>query len=567
MFYFVDYNLYLGTAIMDQEFSLLVAQFNPSLGDLDENIKKIKNLHSDAISKKVDLLAFPEMFLTGYQTQDLILKKAFLEDVVKSMERLALDLKGGPPVLLGAPLFEDEVIYNAYYLINAGSYRVISRKHHLPNTNVFDEKRIFSSGKVSGPFEIKGVKIGCPICEDLWFDDVAETMVETGAEILISPNGSPYSGTKLDLRNNIVAKRSLENLVPIVYLNMVGAQDDLVFDGASFVLNSGGKLAVSLPQFEEAAEIIAFEKINNSWSVKIGARCVYGSVISQDYHAMVVSVRDYVQKSGFSKVLLGLSGGVDSALVATIATDALGAKNVLCVRLPSEFSSQGSIDDAKELINNLTCLEETISIIPANTVVNQSLANAFSGYKTDLTEENIQSRVRGVILMALSNKFNMMLLTTGNKSEIAVGYSTIYGDMAGGYNPIKDLYKTRVFEACLWRNKNHASWMKGLAGKVIPPSIIEKPPSAELRLEQRDDDSLPPYDVLDSILTGLIDNDLSVRDLIARGHNEEVVKKIENLIYLSEYKRFQAAPGPNLTDSAFGSSRRYPLVQKWRDRS
>lgn len=557
----------LGIILMKEHFSLMIAQLNPTLGDFDGNIQKIQKLHNKAVIKHADLLALPEMVLTGYQTQDIVLKKAFMEDVSQSIERLAFMLIGGPPVLLGAPLFENNKIYNAYYLIKDGKHLIVSRKHHLPNTNVFDERRIFSSAQVSGPFVVGGVKIGSPICEDLWFDDVAATMVETGADFLLSPNGSPYSGGKLDVRNHIVAKRSVENRVPIVYLNMVGAQDDLVFDGASFVLNPGGKLAVSLPQFEEADEIVTFTKLKNTWAAELGARCAYGSIISQDYHAMVVSLRDYTKKSGFSKVLLGLSGGVDSALVAAIATDALGPKNVMCVRLPSRFSSQGSLDDAKDLINNLGCMEETISIVPTHEAVNQSLAEAFLGCDNDVTEENIQSRLRGLVLMALSNKFNMMLLTTGNKSEVAVGYSTIYGDMAGGYNPIKDLYKTKVFEACNWRNKNYAIWMMGADGEVIPDSIIKKPPSAELRFDQRDDDSLPPYDMLDIILKGLIDDDLSVRELVNMGYDKKVVKKIENLIYKSEHKRFQSAPGPNLTDRAFGSSRRYSLVQKWRDQS
>ena len=552
---------------MKENFSLMIAQLNPVVGSIDENSQKIKNMHIKASEKNVDLLAFPEMFLTGYQTQDLVLKKAFIDDIEGCIEKLTLELNGGPPVLLGAPTFENGYAYNAYYLIKDGKHSVVSRKYHLPNENVFDEKRVFSSGPLSGPFDISGVKIGSPICEDLWFDDVAETMVETGADLLISPNGSPYSRGKLDIRNQVVAQRSLESQVPIVYVNMVGAQDNLVFDGASFVLNPGGKLAVSLPQFEEAHEIITFSKVNNTWLAELGTRCIYDEPIAQDYQAMVMSIRDYTKKSGFTKVLLGLSGGVDSALVAAIATDALGPKNVLCVRLPSKFSSEGSLDDAKALIKNLGCLEETIPITKVNDVVNQTLAKAFVGCDDDLTEENIQSRLRGLILMALSNKFNMLLLTTGNKSEVAVGYSTIYGDMNGGYNPIKDLYKTRVFQSCLWRNKHYASWMMGSKGEIIPNPIIEKPPSAELKFNQRDDDSLPPYDILDGILIGLIDNDLSVNDLIEAGYSRDVVKKVENLIYLSEYKRFQAAPGPNLTECAFGSSRRYPLVQKWRDKS
>ena len=552
---------------MKQNFSVMVAQLNPTLGDIDGNFQKIKNLYKKAILKRVDLLAFPEMFLTGYQTQDLILKKAFMADVFKNIERLTNDLSGSPSVLVGAPLCENNKIYNAYYLIGGGRHTVVSRKHHLPNTNVFDEQRTFSSGLVSGPFEISGIKIGCPICEDMWFEDVAETMVEAGADLLIAPNGSPYARGKLNVRNNVVAKRAVENRVPIVYLNMVGAQDDLVFDGASFVVNQEGKLTVSLPQFEEAEEIIRFTQGNNGWSAELGTLNFYGSAIAQDYHAMVISVRDYTKKSGFSKAVIGLSGGIDSALVAAIATDALGRKNVLCVRLPSKFSSQGSLDDAKDMIDNLGCSEEMISITPTVTAVNKSLEKVFKDFDDDLTEENIQSRLRGLILMALSNKFNMMLLTTGNKSEVAVGYSTIYGDMAGGYNPIKDLYKTRVFKTCLWRNKNHESWMMGEDGQVIPESIITKPPSAELRFNQKDDDSLPPYEVLDDILDGLIDRDLSVNEIVDIGYDKELVEKIENLIYLSEYKRFQSAPGPNLTDRLLGSSRRYPLVQKWRNKS
>ncbi|MDG2473650.1 MAG: NAD+ synthase [Paracoccaceae bacterium] len=552
---------------MKQHFFLMIVQFNPSCGNLNKNLKKIKESYSRAINKNVDLLAFPEMSLTGYQAQDLILKPSFMLEVNSAINQLKLDLAGGIPVLIGAPLYENGRIYNAYYLINNGEYSIVSRKHHLPNVNVFDEKRVFTSGPISKPFEVLGVKIGTPICEDLWFEDVAGLMVETGADFLISPNGSPYSREKIDTRTQIVIKRSVETNVPIVYLNMTGGQDDLIFDGASFVLNPGGKHVVSLPQFEETEEVINFVKVDNAWLVKPGVRSLYDNVVAQDYRAMVESLKEYTRKSGFSKVILGLSGGVDSALVATIATDAMGPKNVLCVRLPSKFSSQGSLDDAANLVDNLNCLIETISIDPANEILIASLANAFQGYQEDLTEENIQSRLRGVILMALSNKFNMMLLTTGNKSEVAVGYSTIYGDMAGGYNPIKDLYKTRVFETCLWRNVSYEKWMMGPEGTVIPVSIIDKPPSAELRFDQRDDESLPPYDILDSILVGLIDNDLGVNDLVAQGFDKTIVKKIENLIYLSEYKRFQSAPGPNLTDRAFGSGRRYPLVQQWRDQS
>ena len=550
---------------MTQHFSLMVVQFNPSVGNLNKNLQKIKQYHARAVAKRVDLLAFPEMCLTGYQVQDLILKRAFISEVKARIEQLTLDLAEGVPILFGAPFWENHKIFNAYYLLKDGKYEIVSRKHHLPNTNVFDEKRVFEAGPISKPFELSGLKIGSPICEDLWYCDVAESMAENGADFLISPNGSPYARNKIEIRKQIVAKRSIETAIPIVYLNMTGGQDDLVFDGASFVLNPGGKLALNLPQFEETDQIIKFSRLKDKWVAEVGRKTLYGDTIAQDYRAMVESVKEYTRKSGFSKVILGLSGGIDSALVAAIATDAIGPTNVLCVRLPSKYSSKGSLDDAAELVSNLNCSIKTISIDASNEVVNSSLASVFEGCDEDITEENIQSRLRGVILMAMSNKFNMMLLTTGNKSEVAVGYSTIYGDMAGGYNPIKDLYKTRVFETCAWRNNFYESWMMGPEGKIIPDSIIEKPPSAELRLKQRDDDNLPPYHILDGILSGLIDHDLSIADLVSKGYDRETVKKIENLIYLSEYKRFQAAPGPNLTDRAFWSGRRYPLVQQWRD--
>lgn len=552
---------------MNLHFSLMLAQFNPIVGDLDKNYQMILEIHHRAATSGADLLTFPEMALTGYQAQDLILKLAFIAEVKTKIELLACELVNGIPMLIGAPEYENGMIYNAYYLIKEGTYKVVSRKHHLPNTNVFDERRVFTSAPMSECFEFNGIKIGSPICEDLWFADVVAGMVATGAEILISPNGSPYSRTKVDTRYKIVSKRSIETNVPIAYVNMTGGQDDLVFDGASFVMNPGGEIVARFPQFEAREEIIKFVKLKSGWVAEAGINCTYGNAIAQDYRAMVESVRDYIGKSGFKKVIIGLSGGIDSALVSVIAADALGAANVLCVRLPSKFSSKGSLDDAAILIKNIGCSGETISIDPANDIVNASLASSFDGYAQDLTEENIQSRLRGIMLMALSNKFNMMLLTTGNKSEVAVGYSTIYGDMAGGYNPIKDLYKTRVFETCLWRNEHHANWMKAPKGAVIPKSIIEKPPSAELRLEQRDDETLPPYDILDGILVGLIDQDLSVKELVELGFNKKIVKKIESLVYLSEYKRFQAAPGPNLTDRAFWSARRYPLVQRWRDKS
>ncbi len=545
----------------------MLAQLNPTVGDLQNNAKKLLEAYFEARSAKVNLVAFPEMFLTGYQAQDLVTKEAFLDDVSKTLSSVAASISGGPPLVVGAPSKEGDLIYNAYFLLFNGCATVVSRKHHLPNDDIFDEKRVFASGPISGPYSIGAHRIGSPICEDFWYEDVAETLVETGADLLLAPNGSPYARDKMSVRMNVMVKRSLETKIPLIYLNMVGGQDDQIFDGGSFVLNPGGKLAIKLPQFEEVLQRVDFEQTNSGLEAKVGLRVAEGEQLAQDYRAMVEALRDYVIKSEFSQVILGLSGGVDSALVAAIACDAIGPQNVLGVRLPSSISSQSSLDDASELVSMLGCRVETIPIISCQSAVSDTLGDIFSGFSNDITEENIQSRIRGLLLMALSNKFGSMLLTTGNKSEVAVGYSTIYGDMAGGYNPIKDLYKTRVFKTCEWRNYNFESWMLGARGLVIPVPIIEKPPSAELSLGQRDDDTLPPYDILDPILENLIENDMSINEIVQKGFDTKTVQKIESLVYGSEYKRFQSAPGPHLTEKSFWLSRRYPLIQKWRDPS
>ena len=353
----------------------------------------------------------------------------------------------------------------------------------------------------------------------------------------------------------------------ILTVNMVGGQDDQIFDGGSFVLNPGGKLALRMPLFDEAYAEVNFRQTENGWEAINGDLADHPSLAEQEYRAMVEGLRDYMRKTGFGKVILGLSGGVDSAIVATIATDALGADNVHCVMLPSEFTSQESLDDATEMATALGCRLDTVSIGEGRAAITDTLAPLFEGYEADVTEENIQSRLRGLLLMAMSNKFGAMLLTTGNKSEVAVGYSTIYGDMAGGYNPIKDLYKTRVFATCRWRNENHADWMMGPKGAIIPSNIIDKPPTAELHEDQKDEDSLPPYDILDGILTMLMEGDASVANCVAAGYDRETVKKVEHLLYISEYKRFQSAPGPRLTKKAFWLDRRYPIANRWRDPS
>ncbi len=552
---------------MPRTFRLTLAQLNPTVGDLDGNAAKARAAWQAGRDAGADLVALTEMFITGYSTQDLITKPAFAAAALATLEQLARDCADGPALAIGGPHAEDGKLYNAYFILQGGRIASRTLKHHLPNETVFDEVRIFDPGPLGGPYSVSNTRIGSPICEDAWHQDVTETLAETGAELLLIPNGSPYYRNKMDDRFNQMVARCVETGLPLVYLNMVGGQDDQVFDGASFVLNPGGELAVQLPDFDEAITHVDFSETADGWRATQGERALIPDAWEQDYRCMVESVRDYFAKTGFKKALLGLSGGIDSAIVAAIAVDALGAENVRCVMLPSEYTVQSSLDDALEVAENLGCRYDTVPISAARQAVTDTLAPLFDGLDPDVTEENIQSRLRGVLLMALSNKFGEMLLTTGNKSEVAVGYATIYGDMAGGYNPLKDMYKTRVFETCRWRNVNHRAWMNGPKGEIIPARVIDKPPTAELRADQRDDDSLPPYDILDAILTELVDNEASVGDVVAKGYERATVKKVEHLLYISEYKRFQSAPGTRLTMRSFWLDRRYPIVNGWRDRS
>ena len=546
---------------------ICLAQLNPTLGDLEYNTEKALAVVSKAKKRNVDLVVFPEMFISGYQLQDLVLKEQFLSDVKICLKEMCDKVSEGPIVLIGAPEIENGKIYNSYFCMDHGSISVAARKYHLPNTDIFDERRYFNKGSLAKPIKVLGINVGTPICEDIWYPDVIEYMVNEGARIIISPNGSPYSRGKVQLRHKLAALRAKENKIPLIYLNLVGGQDDQVFDGGSFVVDKNGKILYAMPQFEEATSIVEFNNgIIHNLDGEVTSNIIQNEN-SQDYRAMCLALEDYVKKSGFSKVLIGLSGGIDSALVTAIAVDALGAENVLCVRLPSIYSSEGSLIDAEAMAEILGCRLDTVAIGDINEEILRALNPLFEGTKNGLAEENIQARIRGLLLMAMSNKFNCMLLTTGNKSEVAVGYSTIYGDMAGGYNPIKDLYKTRVYNISKWRNKNHLSWMQGPKGIVIPNTIINKAPSAELRPDQKDQDSLPPYSLLDAILEGLIEEDLSVGDLVNRGFDKDTVKAIESLIYGSEHKRYQAAPGVHLTDKSFWLGRRYPIIQKWRDKS
>ena len=551
---------------MAKKFQITLAQLNPTVGDLEGNYKVAIEAWEQAQKMGSDLIAFTELFITGYNTQDLIKKPSFFKAAQDQILKLAKTCKNGPAIAIGGPAYLKGKLYNAYYILADGNVADVIMKHHLPNQNVFDEKRIFDEGEISGPYQIGPIRIGSPICEDAWHSDVSETLSETGAQLLLVPNGSPYYNGKNDVRLNKMVARVVETNLPLIYLNMVGAQDDQVFDGGTFALNRGGSLAIKLPLFEEALEHIVLEETDIGWNIIKGDLAKVPCDKESDYHAMVMGLRDYCKKSGFEKVVLGLSGGIDSALVAVIASDAIGSANVRSIMLPSPYTSQTSLIDATDLVENLGCKSDTLPINDSLTAIDKTLSSTFEGRKTDLTEENIQSRLRGLLLMAVSNKFGEMLLTTGNKSEVSVGYSTIYGDMAGGFNPIKDLYKTKVFEISKWRNKNHRPWMKGPSGSIIPDSIITKAPTAELRPNQKDSDSLPDYPVLDAILTILVDEDGSTNDCLKAGYNKSDVSKVEKLLYESEYKRFQSAPGTRLSQRAFWLDRRYPIVNKWRDK-
>ena len=550
---------------MTDRYRITLAQLNPTVGDLTGNAAKALDAWRQGREAGAQMVALPEMFITGYQTQDLIRRKGFILEAVAAIAALAADCADGPVLMIGGPAVEGVKLHNSYYMLQGGKVAGRADKYFLPNFNVFDEVRLFSRGAIHGPFGTTGPRIGTPICEDAWYPDVAEAQVESGAEVLLVPNGSPYFRDKFAIRMNNMVARVVENDVPLVYVNMVGGQDDQMFDGGSFVLNRHGKLAMQMPFMEECVGHVDLVREDGLWVAEEGDFAAHPSSLEQDYRAMVETLRDYCRKTGFKKVLLGLSGGIDSAIVAVIAADALGPGNVRCVMLPSKYTSQASLDDAQRVVNALGCAFDTVPIAGPVEAVGETLAPLFEGRAPDLTEENIQSRMRGLLLMAQSNKFGEMLLTTGNKSEVAVGYATIYGDMAGGYNPIKDLYKTRVFEQCRWRNANHRDWMMGPEGVVIPERVISKPPSAELRPDQKDSDSLPDYPVLDGILEMLVDREASIEDCVAAGYSRADATKVERLIYLSEYKRFQSAPGTRLTKAAFWLDRRYPIVNRWRD--
>ena len=552
---------------MTDRLRIALAQLNQSMGDLAGNAAAMLEWREKARAQGADLIVYPELQLIGYPPEDLVLKPALAARAEVELHKLAAaTADGGPAMLVGTVIANQGLLFNCAALLDGGQIVAIRQKRELPNYGTFDEKRLFAPGPLPAPVEFRGVKLGLPICEDIWFPFVTSHLAEQGAEILISINGSPYEVAKDDFRIGGVCKQRIEETgLPILYLNRVGGQDELVFDGASFVLNVDGDIAHMLPDWEEALVVTDWQlEADGRWICKPGEVHALDEHPADIYQAMVLGLRDYVNRNRFPGVVLGLSGGIDSALSAAVAVDALGADRVWCVMLPSRFTSQESLDDAAECARLLGCQLDTIPISPAVEAFDEMLAPAFIGRSPDLAEENIQSRIRGVTLMALSNKFGHMLLTTGNKSEMSVGYATIYGDMAGGYSVLKDAYKTTVFDLSIWRNTHKPSLSMGPDGAVMPQRVITKPPTAELRDNQKDSDSLPPYEVLDPILYGLVEQEKSVDQLVAAGFERETVSRIERLLYVAEYKRRQAPPGVKLGGRNFGRDRRYPITNAFR---
>ena len=545
---------------------IALAQLDPTVGDVDGNLGKARAARAQAALLGADVVMFPELFLAGYPPEDLVLKPAFQQACRAACDALAREtVDGGPTVLIGLPWFEDGVLTNAFVHLAGGRIDALRHKVDLPNYGVFDEKRVFAAGPRPGPIVIKGVRIGLPICEDIWTPDVVECLAETGSEIILVPNGSPYWRDKNDTRLNIAVSRVTESGLPLVYLNQVGGQDELVFDGASFVLNANGALAVQMPAFREHMSLTEWTRGPGGWVCSTGERHLIEEGDQGDYAACMLGLRDYVNKNGFPGVVLGLSGGIDSAICAAMAVDALGADRVHAIMLPSRYTSKDSLEDAALCATALGIRYDTVPISDTVDAFEATLAPLFAGRKADITEENLQSRTRGTILMAISNKFGPMVVTTGNKSEMSVGYATIYGDMNGGFNPIKDLYKMEVYRLSDLRNAWKPEGALGPDGVVIPVRILTKAPSAELRDNQTDQDSLPPYEDLDAVLERLVERELHVAEIIAEGFDGDMVRRIERLLHLAEYKRRQSAPGVKVTLRNFGRDRRYPIVNRFRD--
>ena len=545
--------------------AIAIAQLNPIVGDVAGNAEKVVAAWETAAEQGADIVLYSELVLSGYPPEDLVMKPAFMRHLRHAVDDICERTKArknGPALLLTTPWDIDEERFNAVLLIDQGMIETVRAKNDLPNYGVFDEKRVFSAGPMPDVVSFRGVMLGVPICEDVWTPKVVAHLKDRGAEIFLVPNGSPFEADKGDLRRNLISDRVRETGVPMIYCNEVGGQDELVFDGGSFGLNGDGSLAVALPGFAEDVVTSTWSRGDDgNWRCDEAApKTDHPSGLDAIYQTLVLGLRDYVNKNRFPGVVIGMSGGIDSALSAAIAVDALGADRVRLVMMPSPYTSRESLEDAEQCAGMLKTGIESINIGPAMGAFEQMLGPAFEGRDPDITEENIQARSRGIILMGLSNKFGHMVLTTGNKSEMSVGYATLYGDMCGGYSVLKDLYKTTVFALCHWRNDHNPAGSLGPDGMVIPERIITKPPSAELRPDQKDEDSLPPYDVLDDILHQMIEGERSVSEIVESGHDEATVRRVWRLLDRAEYKRRQAPPGVKITPRAFGRDRRYPIT-------
>jgi len=548
---------------------IAVAQLNPTVGDIADNLAMARAARADAARQHADIVLFTELFISGYPPEDLILKPAFLKACERAIEEFAAETAdGGPGVIIGTPLRRESGTHNSIVVADGGKIIAERYKVDLPNYGEFDEKRVFQAGPdLPGPVNFRGVRLGIPVCEDIWGDlGVCETLAESGAEILLVPNGSPYYRGKMDARQQVVLRQVIETGLPLVYANQLGGQDELVFDGASFAIQADKSLAFQMSQFEEAVDVSTWKRGADGWVCSQGPMVTIPENGEADYRACMLGLRDYVNKNGFKNVVLGLSGGIDSAICAALAVDALGEERVHAVMLPYRYTSRESLKDAEDCARALGCRYDIVPIAEPVEGFTRALEPLFAGTKADTTEENVQSRARGTILMAISNKFGSMVVTTGNKSEMSVGYATLYGDMNGGFNPIKDLYKMQVYALSRWRNAHVPSGALGPGGEVIPINIIDKAPSAELRENQTDQDSLPPYPLLDDILECLVENEMGVDEIVARGHDRATVSRVEHLLYIAEYKRRQAAPGVKITRKNFGRDRRYPITNRFRDR-
>jgi len=554
--------------LLTNHLKIALAQINPTVGALEANLHLGLKTLAEAVDSGADIIMFAELFLVGYFPEDLLFKSRFVDDAMRLAKKFARKSAKYPISILMPTIWrQHDVLYNAVLLIEKGVIVEKRFKHRLPNDDVFYEKRYFAAGPLPEPIKIHDVMIGVPICEDIWSPGACAALKEKGAELLLCPNGSPYWHDKQFLRFEVARSRIKETGLPMLYLNQVGGQDELVFDGASFGMSHEGKLVFEGKSFECELVVSSWQKKDGNWICTCGTNTALVSIDEAPWRACVLGLRDYIHKNHFKSVVLGLSGGIDSAVVAAIAVDALGPENVHCVMLPYRYTSKDSLTDAKQCADRLGVRYDIVPIGAPVTEVNAALSEIFAGLEPDIAEENIQSRLRGVVLMAISNKLGSMLITTGNKSEMAVGYATIYGDMNGGFNPIKDLLKMQVYHLAHWRNSNMPGDCLGPATKVIPDTIINKAPSAELRPDQSDQDSLPPYPVLDKILQGLVEDEMSVAQIEQQGFERDLIKRVEKMLYIAEYKRRQAAPGVKLTKKAFGIGRKYPITNGYSDES